>query len=677
MDVLYGILLQYVPQYLLEFAQTYWPTVAVGAILILIAIVFVVRFIFPAVFLGMRLKRSLSALDLAKSKVDGCIVELSQIADGAMRPPSLSHLWGEYAKTLHRQRKDDDSGQSMIVCWRATTLAESFFTEQAIVDTPLKTEFYKHLPGILTGLGIIGTFSGLIMGLIHFDVSLDPVQAQEQLRNLVNSVGHAFFVSGAAIALAMVFTWVEKSMVTARYRQVEGLRQAIDSMFHAGAGEEYLERLVVAAETSATQAAQIKDALVADIREILTGLTAQQVEASAVHTGRLSSDIANAIKEGLGGPMKDIGDAVKNVTASQGDAVNKMLTDVLASFSSQMQEMFGGQMRGLSDLLQQTSDGMASTTEQLRQLVANIDKAGSGAVEAMGERLTEALNSMEARQRIMNDQMGQFVEQIRALVSESQTESGKKLQEALGSIGEQVVGVVGELRRLAEEASEADGVRRERFEDASGKAMESLSQQMERLLAQSVETNRSLQDAVGRLASATTDTITRMNTGAETLYIAASDFAKAGQGVAETMRASTAAVENIKAAAATLSTASGSARDILVDYGRTRDAFAAMVTELKATVETAKRDASMTSEIVSKIETAAGHLGAAQRQTEEYLEGVNEVLVKAHSSFAENVERTLREGNRQFQKELSQAVGLLSGSVKDLADALDVLPVRN
>jgi hypothetical protein len=52
-----------------------------------------------------------------------------------------------------------------------------FFSEHALVVTPLKTEFYKHLPGILTGIGIIGTFLGLIMGLSSFDIS-DPEQAQ-------------------------------------------------------------------------------------------------------------------------------------------------------------------------------------------------------------------------------------------------------------------------------------------------------------------------------------------------------------------------------------------------------------------------------------------------------------------------------------------------------------------
>jgi hypothetical protein len=54
---------------------------------------------------------------------------------------------------------------------------------------------------------------------------------------------------------------------------------------------------------------------------------------------------------------------------------------------------------------------------------------------------------------------------------------------------------------------------------------------MESLLRQSVETNKALQSTVASLASATDKAIAGMNSGAETLYVAASDFAKAGQGV--------------------------------------------------------------------------------------------------------------------------------------------------
>ena len=113
------------------------------------------------------------------------------------------------------------------------------------------------MPGILTGIGIIGTFSGLILGLIDFQVSKDADQVRQSLAVLIQNVGHAFIVSAGAIALAMVSTWVEKSLVTKRYREVESLCQILDSLFDAGAGEEYLARLVEASETSATQAAQI------------------------------------------------------------------------------------------------------------------------------------------------------------------------------------------------------------------------------------------------------------------------------------------------------------------------------------------------------------------------------------------------------------------------------------
>lgn len=327
------------------FLRDYWHTVLVAVLLLLISIDFLRRFIQPAKQLKSELDSAIVALRDIRSRNDGNIVELVEIESKAMSGPALSHLWCEYAKTLHPQKEDGDYGQSRIVRWRATALADTFFSEQAVVDAKLKTEFFKHVPGILTGLGIIGTFTGLIIGLGRFEVPKDLTKVQDQLGQLIDSVGHAFYVSAAAIALAMLFTWIEKSLVAARYRQVELLRELVDSMFKGGAGEEYLERLVAAAETSATQAAHIKNALVADLKEILTTLATQQIAAQAQHTGQMSADVGKAISESLGPPMEAISKAVEGVSANQGEAVNKMLTDVLATFSAQMRDMFGGKCK--------------------------------------------------------------------------------------------------------------------------------------------------------------------------------------------------------------------------------------------------------------------------------------------------------------------------------------------
>ena len=74
-----------------------------------------------------------------------------------MTSDRLAHLWGEYTKTLHPQKERDNFGQAQVVRWRATCLAGTFFTQEAVVDTPLRVEYYKHSQHS-TGIGIWNVF---------------------------------------------------------------------------------------------------------------------------------------------------------------------------------------------------------------------------------------------------------------------------------------------------------------------------------------------------------------------------------------------------------------------------------------------------------------------------------------------------------------------------------------
>ena len=206
-----------------------------------------------------------------KAKSGGAVVDLSDIERKVAGDPQLSSLWAEYSEALDKRNDVPDPDSNKARRWRASALAETFFSDYALVDSPLRSDFYKHVPGILTGLGIIGTFSGLINGLIHFDVS-DPATTQAQLSLLVQTVGQAFFVSALAITLAMLFTWVEKALLSARYSQVERLQHLIDSLFEAGSGQENLERLVVATEA---QVALMQD-LLAEMRKTSSYLAAMK-----------------------------------------------------------------------------------------------------------------------------------------------------------------------------------------------------------------------------------------------------------------------------------------------------------------------------------------------------------------------------------------------------------------
>ncbi|WP_253192325.1 hypothetical protein [Burkholderia cenocepacia] len=173
-----------------ELAAEYWHIGVVALVLVCLSLDFLVRFFIRSFKLRRDLDDAIEALQAIRGEKNGELVELSAVETKAMKSEALSNPWTEYAKTLHKQLGDEDElGQQRIRCWRSTALAETFFTDQAIVDSRLKTDFFKHLPGVLTGLGIIGTFLGLIKGLVHFDVSVDPAAAQAQLQGLVSSVG--------------------------------------------------------------------------------------------------------------------------------------------------------------------------------------------------------------------------------------------------------------------------------------------------------------------------------------------------------------------------------------------------------------------------------------------------------------------------------------------------------
>jgi hypothetical protein len=177
-------------------------------------------------------------------------VDLSNIERLAENDPQLAQVWREYSQALESLQQLESSAATTAGKWQASSHADLYFTEQALVDTPLQSNFYKHIPGILTGVGIIGTFTGLIAGLVGFDVS-NPARVQAELTQLVQTVGHAFLVSALAITLAMVFTWIEKSVLTGRYRQVEELQQVLDTLFTPQGGTQSVERLTLATEMQA------------------------------------------------------------------------------------------------------------------------------------------------------------------------------------------------------------------------------------------------------------------------------------------------------------------------------------------------------------------------------------------------------------------------------------------
>ncbi|MGZ8934974.1 MAG: anti-phage ZorAB system protein ZorA [Methylobacter sp.] len=719
----------------------------------------------------------------------GQAIDIHLIGSEIMTTQKLGHCWSEFAATLHPQTAPDDMGQERVVRWRSTVPAEVFFNVETLIAVELRTEYFKHQPGILTGIGILGTFLGLLRRLSTFSVSSDPEKVRISLDTLILGVREAFYMSAVAIGFAMLTTLAEKLIVTGRIKQLEDLCQLLDSLFEGGAGEEYLARLVNASESSATQTAQLKDALVSDLKEMLAEMTRQQTEAIAasftenskaqiVTTEQSGDRIAQAISDSLSDPLQRIAAAVNTTTDTNGQVVTRALNEALVTFSQKMEDMFGGQIGDINQLLQQTTAAMQSTVARFDQLANNLGDAGKNAADVMSERLSIALESMEARQHTLNNTMTEFVSQLRDTVQSSQSETNSQLQKTLVLIGDQVsamtdqlqnqaqaaadthqnqqthlqqnasalaqelatqvqtsmslmqqqlasmidvmkeqsaqttaanteqqknltqhtqntvgaisdrvestlasldqnlTGMIELMSKQAEHTAQSHQTTQQHLAEQANRLVEQLSQQVQAMTAQTNNAVSVMQASVTSMRDVTKDNTQRMENSVGTLSLAADNFSKAGNSVVGVIQQTGTVTDKMATTSAALNVAATTVQTALNDYSSAGKAMSQMVEELKATVEVAKKDATVSQSLVNQIKQSAEHLLQAQSSVDGIFKEVCDELANAHDVFANNVAKGLKSSNTAYQKELKDAVDYLKTAIEELGEVAEKIPVR-
>lgn len=620
---------------------------------------FLIFSLLPSFVVSRRLSRVIKKLIALNGKPDGSLEQIFQ--QGAV----LTHLWQEYADSLHKQASN---GETEPMRFRSTIPAGMVFRPDILVDIPLRTDFFKHLPGLFTGVGIIGTFYGLLMGLKSFVVSENPVIVRASLTQLLHGVSEAFLVSAAAITLAMVITFIEKLVLTRLNAKVEKLVQLLDGLFESGAGEEYLARLVKATEATATQNSSL---LKGDLKQILTEISEAQIVASQAASIALGDRITASIEEGLQVPLNEIAASLKSANNDQSAALEAMLTSMLDNFTQQMQKLFGGQADDMGSLQQQTIAALQSTVARLEDMASNVGAAGQRSTEAMAAQVAKANEAAELRQSVMNDKLSEFVEQMRLATTQSQGAQQEQLHATLNELSGHIGSVIESLS--AQVVSTTD-VSRQHQQDLAAQSQDFVgrfSGQISEVVEGVTQAVAEMKSAVSEMRTTTGAAVTSLNSSADILYAATKDFALAGQEVVSTLDKSAAVAGQLIKAADNVSVASAGLGSMFADYQTARDSMIVQVKSLHSLAEQIRRDASMSGDVLEKIGAATAKLVAAQRDADDYLSKISEVIGVAHQSFSEGMTKAVGEANREFHQALSDSVRLLREGIHELESTLD------
>ncbi|WP_051340451.1 anti-phage ZorAB system protein ZorA [Azospirillum halopraeferens] len=531
--------MQALSEYLNHFLHTPWalfgiqigiPPRIILATIAVLALWFMFRYLLPGLWFRFVMGRLPGRIERLKRQ-QGNNVAPEDVAALMRQSRTLIHLWSEYADTLHEQYQVID-GERRRIAVRATVPAEAYFNTQVLVDTPLRTEFFKHLPGILTGIGIIGTFYGLVTGLAQFNVQLEPERLQDSISHLMDAVKEAFVASGAAILVAMLITGIEKLLLAGCYRVVEHIAQSIDALYAAGAGEEYLARLVQSAEESAVQTRHLKDSLVDDLRQLLTELTDRQIEAGRQHGESVAGSVGGAIRESLHEPIQALTAAVGKAQTEAGEASHKILGDLMAAFMEKLDGTVGGQMMELQRLMAGTTGAIDGMQRNFADLLARMEKTSGDAGEKMTEQMARMMAEAEQRQRQMNEALISAVRDMRQQVTGGQQDLHAQMATTLDTLRQTLQEMLVEIRRQREEASQATErdlatVREsltaaaEAMREATREIGQSASDQVIRLLQEAEARQASLSetltralDEMGRRVSDSNGAVQEQTTGA-------------------------------------------------------------------------------------------------------------------------------------------------------------------
>lgn len=628
-------------------------------------LVFLVGYFVQGVRVGLQLRSVIAATQaIHKSGTSPNPGEVGK----AFRWEPFRHLWAEYDDTLHELKKAG-SGENALVEVRATVPADAIFTRDVLVDSRLFDEFTRHLPGVLTGLGIIGTFAGLLDGLQHFKPT--PIEdAVKGLAPLLQGVQHAFIASGTAIACAMLVVFVSRLTLAYFYRLVEKLTHTIDSMYSTGAGEEYLSRLVKSSEQSAASTAQLKDALVEDLRQMMTNLVERQIEAQHASASALGGHIGDAISNAIAEPMKRVSEAMEASSRGNGEQVNSMLETLLTGFMAKLEDTFGGQMRGINEQMQRSMDSMAAVQASLQSLLSDIKQTNEHAATQMSGTLEDAMRKAADNQQLMTEQMREFVQNFRRLVTEEQSKSKQLMDEAVMKVLADVSVSMENLEGIRRSAAVEETGRSERLATQTDNLVGGLASQVETLLGTVSEQVTRTQRNIDELSDVSLRAIDGMNNGALTMAAAAQRFETAGDSVKTVLSRSSTIAESLSAAGQTLQTASTAVQRGFEQYDSTRRTVDTQVAALMGLIESAKKEAGVSQELVASMQTSAEAMRRSEQESRAHLEQVNQALVKAFSDFGTSLVSQVKSTIAETDRHLAQGTGHLNGVVQELANAV-------
>ena len=228
------------------------------------------------------------------------------------------------------------------------------YINEDLIDRIGKNFFNANMPGTLTGLGILGTFLGLSMGLATFG-GQNILAISDSMGPLLEGMKVAFHTSVYGIFLSLVFSFIYRAVMANAYTAVEKFQRAF---------RQYVVPVRVEEDEDAS-AMLIYQANMAALMKQMVDLLKQESAEQTKSMDRIVERFVNRMAETMGVEFYKLGNSLKNagetqvvLTRSNKELMKTVEMLVLANhdLQEQMTEMLSTQTKLSEELKEQKKD---------------------------------------------------------------------------------------------------------------------------------------------------------------------------------------------------------------------------------------------------------------------------------------------------------------------------------
>lgn len=259
-----------------------------------------------------------------------------------------------------------------------------YINEETVIDKPGHAQLSELIPGLLTSLGILGTFMGLMQGLSGVDFT-NAEGTIQSIPQLLGGMRFAFATSVAGIACSLLFNMFNRM---AAGRAVRALDNFEDAFYELAMPRPLQPEVQMLCQKQDEEARMIQLADTVGNR-VAASLEMAVSRAMAPLTQSLDTFIKCATREQVDGVRRIVGQFVQQMNTS--------LSDQMTALGDTMHVVNQGQLETQKNL-QSTLDAVRSMADDARVM----QSASAEIAQHMRELSDEMQASREERERTVD-----------------------------------------------------------------------------------------------------------------------------------------------------------------------------------------------------------------------------------------------------------------------------------